>query len=296
MATEPVCATFAVPTPLTEFGKRDKTKDCEFHDDHGHETNRCKNLMERVLEALRAGKLDHLKPPKKDKGKVEEESSKAKTFAWQKADKAKITNVTINMVDAERVGQRRKCNDYRDWEIIPISFPPVMSIDIANEPIIIKCRIPDHCIQIKCMHVDTGSGVDIMYEHCYRFLPAEFKARLRHPDITLSGFSGEISWPLGRIELIVELSDDKNPQLVRSELIDFYVVRSTSRYNALLGRNFMRHFNIIPSVVHGLIKFSTMGGIATIASHQATELCGSVVHVSIPSIGEKLKGSTVIAN
>ncbi|XP_071708250.1 uncharacterized protein [Rutidosis leptorrhynchoides] len=171
-----------------------------------------------------------------------------------------------------------------------------MSIDTANEPVIIKCRIPDHGIQIKRMHVDTGSGVNIMYEHYYRFLPAKVKAQLRQPDITLSGFSGESSWPLGRIELVVELADDKNPLLVRSELIDFYVVRSASRYNALLGRNFIRRLNIIPSVVHGLIKFPTMGGIVTIVSHQATELCGSVVHVSIPNIGEQLKSSAVIAN
>ncbi|XP_071719395.1 uncharacterized protein [Rutidosis leptorrhynchoides] len=129
-----------------------------------------------------------------------------------------------------------------------------MSIDTANEPVIIKCHIPNH------------------------------------------GFSGESSWPLGRIELVVELVDDKNPQLVRSELIDFYVVSSTSRYNALLWRNFIRRFNIIPSVVHGLIKFPTMDEIATIASHQVTKLCGSVVHVSIPSIGEQLKSSAVIAN
>ncbi|XP_071708274.1 uncharacterized protein [Rutidosis leptorrhynchoides] len=222
-------------------------KYCEFHDDHGHDTNRCKNLMERVLEALRAGKLDYLKPPKKDKGKPAEEGSKAKTFAWQKTDKTKNADLTINMVDAEKVGQRRKYNDYHDWELIPITFPPVMSIDTVNEPVIIKCHIP-HCgTQIKRMHVDTGSGVDIMYEHCYHFLPAEVKAQLRQPDITLSGFSGESSWPLGRIEVVVELADDKNPQMVRSESIDFYVVHSTSRYNALPGRNFIRRFNIIPS-------------------------------------------------
>ncbi|XP_071715203.1 uncharacterized protein [Rutidosis leptorrhynchoides] len=136
-----------------------------------------------------------------------------------------------------------------------------MSINTVNEPIIIKCRIPNRGIQIKRMHVDTGSSVDIMYEHCYRFLPAEVKARLRQPDIVLSGFSGESSWPLGRIELVVLLADDKNPQLSRSELIDFYVVRSTSRYNALLGRNFIR-----------------------------------LVPVDIPSIGEQLKSNAVIAN
>ncbi|XP_071738660.1 uncharacterized protein [Rutidosis leptorrhynchoides] len=95
---------------------------------------------------------------------------------------------------------------------------------------------------------------------------------------------------------MVELADDKNPQLVRHELVDFYVIRSTSRYNALLGRNFIRRFNTLPSVLHGLIKFPTMGGIATIASHQTTELCGSVVPVSIPNMGEQLKCSAVIAN
>ncbi|XP_071688140.1 uncharacterized protein [Rutidosis leptorrhynchoides] len=200
------------------------------------------------------------------------------------------------MVDAEKVGQQRKYNEYQDWELIPISFPPVMSIDTVNEPVIITCRIPDRGIQIKRMHVDTGSGVNIMYEHCYRFLPAEVKVQLRQPDITLSGFSGESSWPLGRIELVVEFADDKNPQLARSELIDFYVVRSTSHYKARLERNLIQRFNIIPSMVHGLIKFPTMGEIATIASHQTTELCGSVVPVDIPSIGEQLKSSVFIAN
>ncbi|XP_071699941.1 uncharacterized protein [Rutidosis leptorrhynchoides] len=176
--------------------------------------------MERVLEALRAGKLDHLKPPKKDKGKAMEESSKAKKFAWQETDKAKSADVTINLTQTKL---------------------------------------------IKRMHVNTGSGVDIMYEYCYRFLPAEVKAQLRQPDIMLSGFSGEGSWPLGRIELEIKLYDDKDPQLVRSELIDFYV-------------------------------FPTMGGIATIVSHQVTELCGLVVPISTPSVGEQLKSSAVIAN
>ncbi|GKC49912.1 hypothetical protein Tco_1072657 [Tanacetum coccineum] len=56
----------------------------------------------------------------------------------------------------------------------------------------------------------------------------------------LSGFSGEISWPLGHISLMVSLGDEEHSA---NALMNFMVVRSPSPYNE--GGIVTLHSNII---------------------------------------------------
>ncbi|XP_071727916.1 uncharacterized protein [Rutidosis leptorrhynchoides] len=220
------------PVPLSKYGNRDKSKFCDFHDDYGHETNECRHSIEKVVAELKRGRLQHLK--KSARAQLDKPNEE-KEYMWQKKNERKETDKTINMVTSGRTNQRRKLEVSEEWENTPIIFPAIAQ-EPSDAPITIKGRVKSCGYIIKRLNVDTGCGVDIMYEHRFRLLPGAVRAKLVAPNTALSGFSGESAWPIGIIELELELVDDDNKELVRSTIVEFAVVRSYSKYNALLGR------------------------------------------------------------
>ncbi|XP_071741339.1 uncharacterized protein [Rutidosis leptorrhynchoides] len=136
-----------------------------------------------------------------------------------------------------------------------------------------------------------------MYEHYFRLLPGAVRAKLIAPSTALSGFSGESAWPIRIIELELELVDDDNKELVRSTTIEFAVVRSYSKYNALLGRTTFQKLAAIPSTLHGLIKLPTPLGIVTIRSEtQDTSVAAVEQAEKQTSEEEQLRSCMIIAN
>ncbi|GKB56651.1 hypothetical protein Tco_0912837 [Tanacetum coccineum] len=80
----------------------------------------------------------------------------------------------------------------------------------------------------------------------------------------LLGFSGEISWPLGQISLMVTLGDGEHSM---SSLMNFMIVRSPSPYNGIIDRLGLKKIQAVPSTAHRMLKFPVEGGIATIRSN-----------------------------
>ncbi|XP_071740143.1 uncharacterized protein [Rutidosis leptorrhynchoides] len=79
LATEAACKSFDPQIPLSKYGNRDKSKFCDFHDDYGHETNKCRHLIEKVVAKLKRGILQHLKKG----GKTSSEKPKGeKEYPW----------------------------------------------------------------------------------------------------------------------------------------------------------------------------------------------------------------------
>ncbi|XP_071728026.1 uncharacterized protein [Rutidosis leptorrhynchoides] len=115
-----------------------------------------------------------------------------------------------------------------------------------------------------------------MYEHCFRLLPELLLSQLIAPSTALHGFSGESTWQVGIIELELELVDEDNKEMVRSTIVEYSVVRSYSRYNALLGHTTLQMLGAIPSIVHGLVKFPTPLGIAAISSESLDTIYSAV--------------------
>nr|GEU98190.1 reverse transcriptase domain-containing protein [Tanacetum cinerariifolium] len=70
----------------------------------------------------------------------------------------------------------------------------------------------------------------------------------------------EISWAIGEVLLEITISD---APLLRSETINFFILRSNSLYNMLLGRTTMQKIGIVVSTIHGAIKFHTTQGVET---------------------------------
>nr|GEV33006.1 hypothetical protein [Tanacetum cinerariifolium] len=85
------------------------------------------------------------------------------------------------------------------WINIPISFRTISSEDIYEEPLIVKAGVKGYLV--RRVYVDEGSSVEVMFEHCFENLGPRIKARLKETQTDLVRFAGEISKPLGKIEL-----------------------------------------------------------------------------------------------
>ncbi|GKF29030.1 hypothetical protein Tco_0095372, partial [Tanacetum coccineum] len=81
--------------------------------------------------------------------------------------------------------------------------------------------------------------------------------------VPLVDFSGERSWPLREVPLEITIGD--NP-LTRTEVLNFFIVRSNSPHNLLLRRTAMQRMGIVLSTIHKAIKFHTHSGNGTVFS------------------------------
>lgn len=139
----------------------------------------------------------------------------------------------------------------------------------GDNPLIIQASIKD--VTIHRVYVDTESLADIIYEHCFRLLPDRWKDNLRPTTGRLVGFTGHSLWPLGTIHLPLTItSHDK--QRKKTALIDFVVIRHSTEHNIILGRTALLKLGAVPSTIHGIMKFDTPKGEATILATPPREL------------------------
>lgn len=76
------------------------------------------------------------------------------------------------------------------------------------------------------------------------------------PTTPLSGFVGQLSWPLGLITLPITIYD-YGGRFNQTIEVDFMVVRAPSTYNIILRRLGLQKLGAIPSTLHSLMKFQT---------------------------------------
>ncbi|XP_071727749.1 uncharacterized protein [Rutidosis leptorrhynchoides] len=130
---------------------------------------------------------------------------------------------------------------------------------------------------VMMVHVDTGSSVDVMYEQCFSKLPTHIQALMKPTTVSLAGFSGESTWPVGQLELQMELVDDYDESLRRQALLNLYIMRNQLRFNMILGRTALRMFGAIPSTIYGMVKFSANTGIGTQTSAKVEPFCAMIM-------------------
>ncbi|GJT83105.1 reverse transcriptase domain-containing protein [Tanacetum coccineum] len=121
-------------------------------------------------------------------------------------------------------------------------------------PMIIEAEIEGHCIHR--MYVDGGSASEILYEHRFNRLRLEIKNQLVSATTPLIGFSGEIIWPIGKIQLLVRIGDEDHSA---SAWMNFVVVRSPSPYNGIIRRPGVRKLQAVSSTSHGMLKLLVEG-------------------------------------
>nr|GEZ68545.1 protein ALP1-like isoform X1 [Tanacetum cinerariifolium] len=113
------------------------------------------------------------------------------------------------------------------------------------------------------MYIDGGSSMEILYEHCFNRLRPDIKRQMVPATTSLTGFSGETTWPLGQLKLLVTIGDATHST---KAWMNFMIVKSLSPYNGIIGRPRLKAIQAVPSTVHGMLKFPAEKGIVTIRS------------------------------
>ncbi|GJQ94489.1 reverse transcriptase domain-containing protein [Tanacetum coccineum] len=226
---------FKAPPPMTTpIEKRNHAKFCEFHGEVGHNKDEC--------------------------GKERETSGKDKCLAIQNGPNP-----------VERVARQGYTTEF--FSPNPeIFFPPLGEDEGTEGPMIIEVEIRGHCVHR--MYVDGRSASEILYDHFFSRLRLEIKKQLIPATTPLIGFSGEIIWPIGQIQLLVKIGDEEHSA---SAWMNFMVVRSSSPYNGIIGRPGVRKLQAVPSTAHGMLKIPVEGGVITLKSSKLVPLECAVV-------------------
>ncbi|GJR12087.1 reverse transcriptase domain-containing protein [Tanacetum coccineum] len=227
--------------------KRNMNKFCDYHQDRGHNTNESYHLKKQIEEAVDSRRLAHLVKDIRQGGQKSKGSAKGK-------------EKVINMVRSQGY-RKRPYEKVKHWMDNAITFPSVPRYQLMNCPVVVVVMIEG--FRVRRIHVDGDSSSEVMYEHCFRNLSYRTRSRLRESRIPLVGFSGEVSYPIGVIDLEVTMGECGK---TRTVIMEFAVVKSPSPYNALLGRTGMRSLGAVASIIHSMMKFPTSNGIATIST------------------------------
>ncbi|KAJ0687448.1 putative aspartic peptidase domain superfamily [Helianthus annuus] len=169
------------------------------------------------------------------------------------------------------------------WMQQPIAFPPIISEEIKDRPIIVSAVIAGH--KVRRVYVDSGSATEIMYQQCFQQLAPQTKAKLIRVSMPLVSFSGEVVQLIGQVTLPTTTLGEGNT--VRTVNLTYLVVEARSVHNVILGRPGMCAFGIISSTIHGSLKFPTEAGIATLHSESTTcvaEVRQSNIDVQPPNL------------
>ncbi|GKC97733.1 reverse transcriptase domain-containing protein [Tanacetum coccineum] len=133
--------------------------------------------------------------------------------------------------------------------------------DLSKEALVVEAKVEGYLV--RRIHIDEGASIKIMFEHCFNMLHPSIRSRLVKTQTTVSGFSKEQVKPLGKIELVVCFGGSG---LCWRAITKFTIVPAPSPYNVILGHPGLKQLRAISSTIHGMLKFPTPWGIATLVS------------------------------
>ncbi|XP_071727997.1 uncharacterized protein [Rutidosis leptorrhynchoides] len=217
-----------------ENSRRDKSKFCIFHDDYGHDTNHCRDLAELIAEAYEQAESNAPQVPNAADRKAPAVKNLGVKMVSKKENQRGIQVINVVEVQGE-ISVFQISEQIASWQCPAITFTPANLNADLDKPVVVSCRV-----------------VNI--------------ALMKPTAISLAGFLGESTWPIGQLELHIELVDDRDETLRRKALLNLYIMRNQSRFNMILGRTALHMFGAIPSTIHGMVKFSANKGIGTLTS------------------------------
>ena len=242
---------FRWPGPLrADPAKRDHSKKCAYHKEHGYTTETCKSLHYLVEMLIKAG---HLKQYLRSDARVRDtpRNRDSETLRTPIAPKAIINYIHGGPLDEEYNSKRKRqkllraalvrehVNTIRpgvtDRSAQPIDgtivFPPVDPTRILQphrDALILSLVMGD--FDVRWILIDLGSSANLLQASVVNQMGLELSG-LENPGRILSGFNDAATTSLGDIVLPVQVG----PVTLN---VQFSVVEDLFPFNVILGRTF----------------------------------------------------------
>ncbi|KAI9126478.1 hypothetical protein K1719_002074 [Acacia pycnantha] len=232
------------PRPLGRRATADKTRFCEFHDQHGYTTEQCWDLRDAVEKFVRDGKLRKYVIQTQGKqgskrGGFDGEGDSSSQRRKYLREVLLIRNAPKFKEDLSKPKSPVLCFTDKDLEDVA----PGHHDGLVITGTLVNCRVNK-------IFVDNGSAVDIILWDAYKRM--NFDADVLKPcKTTLTGFNGQDTRPKGYVDLKLTLGDARAFKLAR---VRFVVADFPSTYNIILGRPTIHNWDMLVSSKHQKLK------------------------------------------
>ncbi|XP_028110847.1 uncharacterized protein LOC114309337 [Camellia sinensis] len=242
---------------------RRRYRQCEYHKDHGHDTDSCYALKDHLEELVQDGRLQqHV------------QKNPIKTVALRQ-DLPPLgiihmiydlpTPLVVHVIQApqKQLTPSRQLYEapsiiFNDSDLIGVTLP-------HSDPLVIELHV--NRFVVECVFIDQGSTLEVMYYETF------VRLGLNQSDLSLAphplfGFNANPEYLLGRITLPVRADS-------RTMDVEFLVINLPSPYNIIMGRTWLHAIQAVPSTYHQLLRFLTQHGIEQIRGslHSAPAFC-----------------------
>ena len=235
-----------------ESTKRNQNLYCQYHQDHGHTTENCKNLWNYLNQLVREGKLKHLPHHSSShQNQTHQEPRRDATLrpplgtinmilavpGRTRAYPSQVLFVIQMPVEESQPGPKRaKRNSH-----LVLSFSKEDKVGTTqphDNALLITLKIGGY--NVKRVMVDGGSATEIMYPNLYKGLKLKPEDLLPYSSPLIS-FDGKLVTPKGMIRLPIQTG---------SEIVEvnFIVVNTYSPYIAIVGRPWLHTLGAVASL------------------------------------------------
>ncbi|XP_065622930.1 uncharacterized protein LOC112040197 [Quercus suber] len=239
--------------------RRNQDRYCQYHQDHGHAIEDCRNLwnyMDYGHQGQTYQELQRDTAIRQPAGTINVILTAPGRTGTRPSRVLSVTQVPVKESQSKPKRARR-------------GFHPTLSFseeekDGTTQPhddaLAITLRIGEY--DIRRVMVDGGSVAEVMYPNLYKGLG------LKREDLTpysspLMSFDGKLVIPKGVIRLPIQTG----PEVVE---VEFIVVDTYSPYTAIVGRSWPHTLGGVASSLHQKVKFSSKGRVLEIRGYQST--------------------------
>ncbi|GAA0149221.1 hypothetical protein LIER_36888 [Lithospermum erythrorhizon] len=255
-------------------GRRDKTRYCEYHREHGHDTNECRILNAEIEKLIKRGYLKEFmgKGTQRDPMRQNRRSPLPDNRPRIKQEPQEVPQIIgrIHTISGGIAGGGNSRNSRKNYarrevyslnqaiklrsEIISFSDKELTEIELPHDDLVVIAPIIENFI-VERMLVDIGTSADILYLRTFDKLQL-----LRRAGTKVS--------------------------TIRAQFTVVYIVDAS--YNGLIGRPILTALRGIVSPVHLKMKFLTPGGIGEVCGDQKrARIC---YQTSVPPLNKGLSG------